>query len=118
MTPEQIEAIAAQYTDIDAAFGEAGRVEIHAEPVKGLGTYRLHMHKPVAGVGGKSPRWRIEISLVLEDGKAKTLNDGKAHAPWTALQELVSESLKVMDVYVQEGRGQLVQARRDGMRAV
>lgn len=120
MTPGKIDDIAARYAGmtVNQAFADSQRLLVHEEPLENVATYRLHINKPVAGVGGKMPRWRIEISVQLENGMAMTLNDGKATAPWTALQEIVAESLKVMAIYVEEGRGQMIAARRSGVRAV
>lgn len=119
MNESDIAAIATRYegADINKVFTEP-RLLIHSEPVEGLGEYQLHITKPLKGVGGKMPKWRIEISALRPDGTTEVLNDGNALAPWNVMGCIVSEALKVMTIYIEQGRGSMIKARRQGMRAV
>jgi len=119
MNDDQIDAIAKQYegVDIHKAFTQP-RLTVHTEPVSGLGSYQLHLTKPMKGVGGRMPKWRIEISVNRPDGTTEVLNDGKANAPWNVMHEVVAESLRVMTIYIERERGLMIKARQRAMRAV
>ncbi len=119
MNESLIAAIASRYegADINKVFTEP-RLLIHSEPVEGLGEYQLRISKPLKGVGLKMPKWRIEISALRPDGTTEVLNDGNALAPWNVMGSIVSEALKVMAICIEQGRGSMIKARRQGMRAV
>lgn len=119
MNEGQIVEIANRYqgADVNTVFTEP-RLLIHTEQVEGLGEYELHISKPLAGVGGRLPKWRVEVIAKRPDGTVETLNDGKAHAPWHVMAGIVAESLAVMAYYIEQDRGAMIKARRSGMRAI
>jgi|GEM_PF-6066948 len=119
MTLDQIEAIAAKYLNasVPETFAQQ-RLLIHEEEVKMLGSYRLYVSKPLKGVGGKHPRWPINIVATRPGGSEETLMSGKASAPWNVMDEIVAEGLKVMDALIEQQRGLVIQGRRAGMRVV
>lgn len=119
MNEQQIDEIAAKYkgVDINTLFATP-RLRIHSETSEHLGEYHLHITKPLKGVGGKMPKWRIEILVSRPDGTVEVLNDGKANAPWNVMHEVVAESLRVMGIYIERERGILIKARQNAMRVV